>query len=148
MKVQSSPAGEIDQRILHDILRLRCDVFVVEQECAYSYIDGRDMDPDTVLLWIDRYDGVIAATARVLIDGDGVYRIGRVCTRETERRHGLAGALMSRGLELVAAAGAARVMLDAQAQQANFYAAFGFEPTGREFVEDGIPHVEMLRVLR
>jgi ElaA protein len=148
VKVQSCPARDIDPRVLHDILRLRCDVFVVEQTCAYPDIDGRDMEAEAVMLWIDGDDGCVDATARLLVDSDGSYRIGRVCTRQTARRHGLGGALMSRGLELAAAAGASRVMLDAQAQQAGFYAAYGFEPTGREFVEDGIPHVEMLTVLR
>jgi ElaA protein len=147
VKVHTSFARDIDAVVLHDILRLRCDVFVVEQTCPYPDIDGRDMEPETVLMWIANDGGQVDATARVLVDGDGSYRIGRVCTREHARRRGLGGALLARGLELATAAGASRVVLDAQTQQTSFYAAFGFEPTGREFVEDGIPHVEMLKVL-
>jgi ElaA protein len=126
---------------LYDILRLRLDVFVVEQECPYPEIDGRDLLPDTRHLWVADADG-IGSYLRVLQEPAGVRRIGRVCSARDARGRGLAARLMTAAL---ADTGDVDCVLDAQTYAQGFYAKFGFEPEGEEFDEDGIPHITMWR---
>jgi ElaA protein len=128
---------ELTTRELHDLLELRIDVFVVEQHCPYAEIDGRDLEPSTTHMWLTDQAGVVA-TLRILDDGHQ-RRIGRVATRAEYRGRGLAGRLV--GATLKATEGP--VVLDAQSHLVDWYGRFGFEPTGEEFVEDGIPHVPM-----
>ncbi len=136
-------AGEVDARTLHAILRLRCDVFVVEQGCAYAEVDGRDLLEGTVHLWVREgeggpYDGIVAYL-RVLAESGGGVRIGRVVTAPAARGRGLARALLREALR-----DAPRpVVLNAQAHLVAFYEAEGFAVTGPEYLDDGIPHVSM-----
>jgi ElaA protein len=139
--VRSARLSELDPVTLYRILRLRTDVFVVEQECAYPELDGRDLEPGSLQLWLADGDDV-TATLRLLTDPDGAARIGRVATAGTARGRGLAAVLMQRALEL---AGDRPVVLDAQAHLEGWYARFGFTRAGEEYVEDGIPHVPMRR---
>jgi ElaA protein len=129
---------DIDARTLYRILALRSAVFVLEQECAYLDLDGRDLEPDARQLWIER-DGDVIATLRLLRDGDCA-RVGRVVTAPDARGGGIAAALMQRAIEL---AGSVDIVLDAQAHLADWYGRFGFVHDGAEFVEDGIQHVPM-----
>ncbi|MFF5988959.1 GNAT family N-acetyltransferase [Prauserella flavalba] len=126
---------------LHDLLRLRVDVFVVEQECPYPEIDGKDLLPGTHHIW-EQGDGGVTGCLRVLEQPGGVLRIGRVCTAASARGTGLGARLMAAALEY---AGDAECVLDAQTYAQGFYARFGFEPEGEEFDEDGIPHIRMRR---
>ena len=73
----------LSTRQLHDLIRLRIDVFVVEQTCAYAELDGRDLEPGTRHVWAEEA-GAAVACLRVLDDGDA-RRIGRVCTRLDQR---------------------------------------------------------------
>ncbi len=132
---------ELDPAMLHDLLKLRVDVFVVEQDCAYPELDGRDPEPGTRHLWLDDPDGQPAASVRVLAEPDGTHRIGRVVTRVDARDAGLAGVL----LDHVHATTPGRLVLDAQTYLVPWYASLGYEPTGHEFLEDGIAHVPMAR---
>jgi ElaA protein len=142
--VLDAATGELDPVTLYEILRLRTDVFVVEQECPYPELDGRDLEPDARQVWIA--DGEhIQATLRVLRDPDGTARIGRVATAKDARGKGLAAVLMHRAIEL---AGEHDVVLDAQKYLEGWYARFGFEPDGPDYIEDGIPHVPMRRHLQ
>lgn len=127
---------------LYRILQLRSAVFVVEQACVFLEADGRDLEPSCRLLWIE--DGSasdVVATARVLDDGD-VRRIGRIVTATGHRRRGLAGRLVDHFLTTYEGPW----VLDAQAHLAPWYADFGFEVAGDEYLDDGIPHVPMWRV--
>lgn len=123
--------------------RLRSEVFVVEQECAYLDLDGRDTERATLHVWAEPTDaeGMPVACLRLLDDGD-VVRVGRVAVAEPHRGHGLAGVLMARAHGL--ASGRA-VVLDAQAHLTGWYARLGYVQTGAEFLDDGIPHVPMRR---
>jgi ElaA protein len=131
---------DLDTTTLYAILKLRADVFVVEQNCAYGDLDGRDTEPGTRHLWVSR-DDQIRAYLRVLDDGH-VERIGRVVTAVDARGEGLAGRLVEQALTII---GNRPSVLDAQAYLVRFYAKYGFRQTGPEFVEDGIPHVPMTR---
>jgi ElaA protein len=131
---------DLDTTTLYKILKLRSEVFVVEQECAYLDPDGRDDEPGTRHVWCERGDEV-TAYLRILAD-DGVERIGRVVTAPAARGTGLAGRLMTEALAVI---GNRPAVLDAQAHLTGFYARHGFAPAGPEFLEDGIPHVPMAR---
>lgn len=131
---------ELDTTTLYALLRLRVDVFVVEQACPYPELDGRDLEPGTRHLWLDR-DGAPIAYLRLLIEPDHP-RIGRVCVAKHARGGGHAARLMDAALDLV---GDQPCVLDAQSYLVDFYARYGFSPTGPEYVDDGIPHVPMAR---
>ena len=124
--------------LLYGILRLRADVFVVEQRCAYGDLDGRDLEDEAEHWWAER-DGEVVAYLRVLHEADGATRLGRVVTRADARGHGLAARLIRDAL----AASGRPVRIDAQAHLARWYRRFGFEVSGELFVEDGIDHLPM-----
>lgn len=126
----------------YQVLRLREAVFVVEQNCPYPELDGRDLEPGCRWVWYADEDGQVLASLRLLTDPDGVRRIGRVVTAVPARGRGLAAALLRECLALV---GDAEVVLDAQAQLVGWYERFGFRSVGEEFLEDGIPHRTMRR---
>ncbi|MDQ7804242.1 GNAT family N-acetyltransferase [Amycolatopsis sp. A133] len=131
---------ELTAAQLHDILRLRIDVFVVEQKAAYAELDGRDLLPDTRHLWFEE-TGEVVAYLRVLLDPDGIRRIGRVVTAAPARGAGLAARLMDAALTVPG-----EYVLDAQTYVQGFYARYGFVAEGPEYVDDdGIPHIKMRR---
>jgi len=128
-------AGEV-----YGLCRLRVDVFVVEQECPYPELDGRDTEPATEHLWFEA-DGEPVATLRVLDDG-AERAIGRVATAAGWRGSGLAARLME---EALATYGQGPLHLGAQAYLQGWYERFGFRQSGEGYVEDGIPHLPMRR---
>ncbi len=136
--VAAGPA--LTARQLHDLLKLRVDVFVVEQDCAYHEIDGRDLLDTTQHLWIADEHGPRVAL-RILDDPEG-QRIGRVVTRHDQRGLGLAGRLMEWAHHHV---GSITTVLDGQSHLRSFYERLGYEVTGAEFIDDGIPHLPMRR---
>lgn len=139
-RVVEALGGELPASALYGLLKLRAEVFVVEQDCAYLDPDGRDLEPSTRHLWVESDEGAIVAGLRVLASEAGGCSIGRVVTAASHRSRGLAGELVRAAL-----ADAPRpVHLNAQSHLADWYATFGFAPAGDEFVEDGIPHVPMV----
>ena len=123
---------------LYAILRLRAEVFVIEQACAYLDPDGRDLEPGTTHLWLP--DGpACAAYVRVRTEPEGGHRIGRVVTAAAHRGRHLTGRLLDEALSHLAGP----VVLDAQSHLVAVYERHGFVPSGPEFVEDGIPHTPM-----
>ena len=133
--------ADLDARTWHDLLRLRIDVFVVEQACPYHELDGRDVDPGTEHLWVPDSTGP-AAYLRVVHDEDGNVRIGRVCTRQTTRHYGLASVLVK---DVLARYPSRQIVLAAQSYLVPFYLRHGFHRCGEDFLDDGIPHVPMAR---
>jgi len=132
---------ELPVRTAYDVWRLRQQVFVVEQDCPYPDLDGRDLeDPTRHLVLLDDEDAVIG-TLRVLDDG-GWSRIGRVVVAPAARGRGLAAVMMD---EAMALCGDREVRLDAQIGLTTFYEGYGFVVTGPEFDEDGVMHVPMAR---
>lgn len=131
-------------RDLHDILQARAAVFVVEQDCAFQDVDGAD--PDAWHL-VAREDGRVAAYARLLPAGAKFPEpsIGRVMTAMTHRGTGLGRALMVEAIARTRALwpGAA-IRIGAQRRLEGFYGSLGFVTDSAPYVEDGIPHVEMV----
>lgn len=131
--------GDLTAREVHDIARLRSDVFVVEQSCVYPDLDGRDTEPTTRHLWIAGDDDPIAAYARCLSDESSTFRIGRVVTAPAQRGKGHAGRIVAYLLGRLDG----EIILDAQTYLREWYAKLGFVPSGDEFIEDGIAHIPM-----
>ncbi|HEY0948971.1 GNAT family N-acetyltransferase [Nocardioides sp.] len=142
MKCIAVAFDHLDPYAVYGICKIRQDVFVVEQACPYPDLDGRDVEPETRhVLLMD--DDALSGYARVLDDGDdgqSVWRIGRVLLAPDARGRGLADVIMETALSV---AQGRDVVLDAQSPLAGWYATFGFEVSGPEFLEDGIPHTPM-----
>ena len=137
-RILEAVAAELETAALYGILRLRAEVFVVEQDCVYLDPDGRDLEPQTRHLWIEDA-GHVVACLRVLAERDGGSSIGRVATTPSQRSRGLAAQLVKEAL-----VDAPRpVRLHAQSYLVEWYSRFGFEVSGAEFLEDGIPHTPM-----
>jgi ElaA protein len=131
---------DLDPRTAYLLWQLRESVFVVEQSCPYPELDGRDLEPGTRHVWLERA-GTPVAYLRVL-DDSGQVRIGRVLVAAPMRGGRLAERLMRAALDLT---GDRPVVLDAQSYLVDWYTRFGFGPAGAEFLDDGIPHVPMRR---
>ena len=140
-EVHRAAGPDLSAAELHGLLRLRVDVFVVEQRCAYAELDGRDLDPTTVHLWT----GEPSAYLRLLTEPDGSRRIGRVCAAPAERGRGLVRRLMAAAITEI---GDDACVLSAQAHLTGLYGGFGFTPTGPGYDWDGVPHVPMRRAGR
>ncbi|MGH8967001.1 MAG: GNAT family N-acetyltransferase [Actinomycetes bacterium] len=132
---------ELDPRTAYRLWQLRESVFVVEQQCAYAELDGRDLEPGTLHVWVQDGSAPVAYL-RIVEDGSGPVRIGRVLVATSARGRGLAEVMMQRALEEI---GARDSVLAAQAYLADWYRKYGYQQTGPEFLDDGIPHIPMRR---
>lgn len=140
------PGPALSAAELQSILRLRAEVFVIEQDTPYQDVDGRDLDRGTFHYWFGGGDGEVTAYLRVLTEPDGEMRIGRVCTALSARGKGLAYQLMAAAVEDLSAV---RSVLDSQVYARGFYERFGYVAEGEEYLdEDGIPHITMRRLAR
>ena len=133
---------ELDIHDLYEIMKLRCDVFIVEQECHYEDIDGRDINAIHVYL---KDNNEIVGYLRIL-DKGVVFKevsIGRVIAKR--RRVGICSELLKAGLKAAKKYyNADKIKIEAQVYAKSFYERVGFKVCGAEFLEDGIPHVPMV----
>jgi len=130
---------------LYNILQLRNEVFIVEQNCVYKDLDGKDRSA-WHLMAVEN-DRLVAYT-RILPPGVAYNEpaIGRVVTSSLKRRSGLGRELMKRSIEACRIFfGKTSITLSAQVYLQSFYQSFGFMPVGEEYLDDGIPHIEMSR---
>jgi len=143
--IHNESFADLEAETLYALLRLRVDVFVVEQRAAYPELDGRDLEPGTRHLWVTAGGDEASPLAylRLLAEPDGTMRIGRVVTAKHARGGGLAKRLVAAALEVDPSA---PTVLDAQSHLVTFYSGLGFQPVGAEYMDDdGIPHVPMRR---
>lgn len=138
------PFTELGTQPLYDLLALRSQVFVVEQNCVFLDIDG--LDPKTWHLLGHDDDGLLKAYARLIPPDlkapDAL--IGRVVTAPAARSGGVGRALMAEAVAQCALLWPGHaITLHAQAHLERFYGSFGFVPSGEPYIEDGIPHIEM-----
>jgi ElaA protein len=131
LRLHAGRPSTLDAVTLYRILRLRVDVFVVEQRCPYPELDGRDLDPDAEWLWAEEDDRVLG-TLRMLREPDGTVRIGRVATDPAARSRGVAGRLMEFALQRL---GKAEAVLDAQSPLEGWYQRFGFVRSGARGID-------------
>ncbi|MBQ4505817.1 MAG: GNAT family N-acetyltransferase [Firmicutes bacterium] len=137
--------GELTRDELYAIVKLRIDVFVVEQSCPYPELDG--LDQDAVHVWIED-GGEIQAYLRVMDRGaeSEHVSIGRVVA--TKRRSGLGTRVLKEGIRAAKQYfGADSVYLEAQTYAREFYEKQGFEQISEPFMLDGIEHIKMLKII-
>lgn len=139
-----STFDDLDTRSLYAVLRLRSEVFVVEQTCVFQDIDGLDPQALHLLGW---HDGSLVAYARCFPAGVTFPEasIGRVVTHGAARGAGWGHLLIDEALRAVHARwGPQPIRIGAQAHLRRFYEGHGFVDLGLPYVEDGIDHLEML----
>lgn len=142
MKLTIKSYDELTRDELYKILKLRVDVFVVEQNCPYEEIDGNDQG--ALHLWFEE-DGQIQAYLRLLDRGikSRYVTIGRVIS--VKRRAGLGSMILREGILAARERFSAEaVYVEAQSYAKGLYEKQGFRQISDEFLEDGIPHVRML----
>ena len=138
MTVRWSRFADLSPYTLYGVLRLRIDVFAVEQWCVYQDLDGKDTLPSTWHAWVED-DGEVVSYLRVLGE-PGAEVVARVVTAPRARGRGYARLLMTEALRRTARP----VRIEAQSYLLGWYDAFGFVPCGPEYLEDGIPHTPMV----
>lgn len=137
------PFDQLTVTELYEILQLRVDVFVVEQNCPYRELD--DKDQHALHLFARDPEG-IQAYLRILAPGVSFAEasLGRVISRQ--RRQGLGSQLLQRGIQAAQEwLGPCPLRIEAQTYAKEFYEKAGFRQVSEEFLEDGIPHIQMLR---
>ena len=139
------PFNELLNTELYDLLTLRVNVFIVEQTCAYPETDGKDLMCHHVMGY---HNGKLIACARIVPAG-GSYdevSLGRVAIDKAYRRGGYGVQLMQQVMKAIEKLyGQVPVRISAQSYLIGFYGQFGFVPVGTEYLEDDMPHIEMLR---
>ncbi len=136
---------ELTATELYGILQLRVDVFVVEQNCPYPELDGKDLKCSH--LWISDANGRVHACSRLVPPGVSYNEasIGRVASSLVMRREGLGREVMKRSIEQQQKSyPGLDIRISAQSYLQKFYESFGFEVEGEEYLEDDIPHKEMV----
>lgn len=146
VEVRRASFVDLSPHQLYALLQLRSAVFVVEQDCAFLEPDGRDTEPDAEHLWTVDGEGV-SSTLRLLHETGSTWSIGRIVTRPDVRSSGLAAHLLRTGLERVREHGASHVVIAAQAHLRDWYARFGFFPSGPRYLDAGILHLPMALTL-
>ena len=138
------PFAGLSAREFHDILKLRFDVFVLEQQSLYPEIDGNDI---TATHMVVLTDGNLIGVVRIMgLEGGGPVSIGRVAVIAEHRGTGLGRQMISAALTYINETAPGRdVSLGAQLHLEGFYGAFGFERTTDVYDDGGIPHVDMTR---
>lgn len=136
---------ELTAKEIYEILKLRSEVFVVEQNCVFLDMDDRDQFAHHLQ---GRINGVLAAVVRILPEGLAYTEpsIGRVVTSPLFRRQGVGIELMNKAIkETLALYGPCAIKIGAQEYLKRFYESFGFIQCSETYLEDDIPHVKMLR---
>lgn len=133
--------NELDNTSLYQLLKLRTDIFVVEQNCPYPELDNRDQDALHGLA----YDGErLIGCLRILPRrSSGAVAIGRVAVQTDYRSNGVARKLLNEAITHIEKQGESLIDLQAQAHLKRFYGSFGFKETSDVYLEDGIPHLDM-----
>ncbi|MFM9004181.1 MAG: GNAT family N-acetyltransferase [Flavobacteriales bacterium] len=136
--------NELSAETLYTILALRAEVFVVEQNCPYQDVDGKDFKSLHVCGYSD--NGQLCAYARLVKPGVSYeeWSIGRVVTSPSVRRTRAGEALMHTCMAYLRGQNIDAVRISAQSYLHDFYAKFGFVRVSEDYLEDDIPHIEML----
>lgn len=130
---------------LYQILQLRSQVFVVEQNCVYQDMDNKDRNAYHLMGY---QDSKLVATARLLSRGvsyENYCSIGRVCTHSDVRQLGYGRELMKKSIALCHSYfPSTDIKISAQSYLLGFYSSLGFQPIGEDYLEDNIPHNAMV----
>lgn len=144
MQVTNKSFEELTLDEFYEILRLRAEIFVVEQNCVYNDLDDRDQFGRHVF---GTKDHKIVAYARVLPENTRFKEvsIGRVVVNSNYRGLNLGKVIMNASIQVIKNSGyQGGIRISAQCYLLKFYTELGFEVVSEEYLEDGIPHVEMI----
>ena len=145
MQVSIKTFDELSIHELYQILRLRSEVFVVEQDCVYQDVDNKDQK---ALHIMGMKNGQVVAYTRVFKPGDYFdnVSIGRVVVRQDQRKYGLGKQIMLATMAAIDQRFPNKpIEISAQSYLLRFYTELGFSAFGEEYLEDGIPHRRMLK---
>lgn len=145
MEIKIKTFQELSLEELYQILQLRSEVFVVEQDCVYQDIDAKDQ---IALHVLGMKDDKLVAYTRCF--DKGLYfeeaSIGRVIVKENERNHGYGHEILQASVKAIEERYKTKnIKLSAQQYLIKFYESHGFTQTGKGYLEDGIPHIAMVK---
>jgi ElaA protein len=135
--------NELSLNELHDLLTLRSEVFVVEQDCVYLDIDGKDKQAQHILGFENK---TLVAYARIFEKGviySEYASIGRVVVSQSHRSQNIGHQLMTNSIQFIENK-KNKIKISAQSHLEKFYNQHGFQKVGKEYLEDGIPHIAMI----
>ena len=137
--------NELSTQELYTVLQLRAEVFVVEQDCVYQDLDNKDLDAYHVLGVLDTK---IVAYARIFKPGDYFLEssIGRIVVKKEFRKFQYGYKLVVNSIQFIENnLQQNTILISAQSYLTKFYNSLGFTQVGEEYLEDGIPHIKMLK---
>jgi len=136
---------ELNTQELYDLLQLRAEVFVVEQDCVYQDVDGKDQKAIHILGYKNQQ---LVAYTRIFKPDDyfEYSSIGRVVVKENERHHKFGYDIMNASIKAIYKNyNQTIIKISAQTYLKRFYNNLGFNKVGEEYLEDGIPHIAMIK---
>ncbi|MCB0400343.1 MAG: GNAT family N-acetyltransferase [Winogradskyella sp.] len=145
LDIQTKTFDQLNTKELYDLLQLRSEVFVVEQDCVYQDIDGKDQKAFHVLGY--KEDKLVAYT-RIFKSGDYFEEasIGRVVVKENQRKYRYGYDITNASIEAIKNHfKTSEIRISAQTYLKRFYNNLGFKEVGEEYLEDGIPHINMIK---
>ncbi len=145
LKTKIKTFKELTTQELYDVLQIRAEIFVVEQDCVYQDLDGKDQKALHILGY---KSGKMVAYTRVFKPGDYFKEasIGRVVVKENERQHKYGYAIMKASIEAIKNHyNETAIRISAQTYLRRFYSNLEFKEVGEEYLEDGIPHIHMIK---
>lgn len=145
MKISIKTFKQLSKTELYNILQLRSEVFVVEQDCVYQDIDGKD---EKALHVLGIKNNEVIAYTRCFKPGDyfNEASIGRVVVKQSQRKFKYGNDIMNTSIEAIKHNyNTTIIKLSAQCYLNQFYTNLGFNPIGEEYLEDGIPHIAMMK---
>lgn len=145
LRIDIKTFKEISIEELYKILQLRIEVFSVEQNCVYQDLDGKDQK---ALHVVGTKNDEVVAYARIFKAGDYFKEasIGRVVVASDQRTYGYGHAILKFTIEMIEKRlNQTTIKLSAQTYLQKFYESHGFLKTGEEYLEDGIPHIAMIK---
>jgi ElaA protein len=145
LKINNKTFNELSTQELYDMLQLRAEVFVVEQDCVYQDVDGKDQKAWHILGY---KDNKLVAYTRVFKPGDYFKEasIGRVVVVKNQRQHKYGYDIMEASIKAIKETfNKSTIKISAQCYLKTFYNNLGFYEVGEEYLEDGIPHMAMIK---
>ena len=142
MKLEIKPWEKLSREQINDIFSLRSEVFIVEQECPYQDVDGKDETADHLML---RVDNELVGYTRVFPENTYFKEasFGRAVVKKSHRGEGYGHLLVDKSLEYLKSKKQSSIKISAQSYLKDFYSSHGFMAKGEEYMEDGIPHTAM-----
>ena len=142
MRLEVKAWNQLSRKEINDIFSLRSEVFVIEQECIYQDVDGKDEKADHVLLFVNNE---LVGYTRVF--NEKIYfkeaSFGRAVVKKNFRGEGYGNLLVKKSLEHLKTNKQSPIKISAQSHLKEFYSSHGFVVKGEEYMEDGIPHSAM-----